>query len=208
MVSQPWRGGYRPPVGTTRVAGPAGGAAGSVQTMSNHDTPQPPALPHAGDERTLLLAFLDLYRFEFLDRIRGLDGDALRRRLAPSRLSLGGLVGHMALVEHIWFRVRFAGLDMPEPYASFDFEADADAEMTWGESLDAAELTAVFTAAVAESDRHLGAATLDDVASRVPDGVEAWNLRWIVIHLIEEYARHTGHADLIRESIDGELAIP
>ncbi|MEM9130695.1 MAG: DinB family protein [Actinomycetota bacterium] len=171
-------------------------------------SPPPPDLPHAGDERTLLLAFLDVYRFEFIDRMRGLDGDALRQRLTPGRLTLGALVGHMALVEHIWFRVRMAGLDMPEPYASFDFDADPDAEMAWGESLAAIELTAAFTAAVAESDRLIADAALDDLAATVPAGVEPWNLRWIVIHMIEEYARHTGHADLIRESIDGELARP
>ncbi len=182
--------------------------ATTVQPMDDSSAPTPPHLPHTGDERTLLLAFLDVYRFEFLDRIRGLEGDTLRQRLAPSRLTLGGLVAHMAMVEYIWFRQRFSGLDMPEPYLSFDFEADIDAEMTWGESLDAAGLTAVFNEAVAASDEVIAAVGLDDVAAQVPDGVEPWNMRWIIIHMIEEYARHCGHADLIRESIDGALAGP
>ena len=174
--------------------------------MSDPTAPEPPELPNSGDERTLLLAFLDVYRFEFIDRIRGLDGDALRQPLGPSRLTLAALVSHMAMVEHNWFRRRLAGLNMPEPFASLDFDTAIDAEMTWGESLDATELVEVFNAAVAESDAHIAAAALDDLATTVPDGVEPWNLRWIVIHMIEEYARHCGHADLIRESIDGEMA--
>ena len=176
------------------------------------DTPvptEPPDLPHSGDERSLLLAFLDVFRFEFLDRAAGLSFEQLRQIHPPSTLNLARLLGHMTLVEHIWFRQRFAGLDAPELYQSLDWEADPDAEMTRAEGLDPDELRAEYQAAVAESNRHIAAAlSLDVVAVAVPDGVEAWNLRWILIHMIEEYARHCGHADLIRESIDGRLAIP
>ncbi len=170
-------------------------------------TPPLPHFPHAGDERTLLEAFLNLFRHELLTRATGLDGDQLGQTHPPSSLSLSRLIGHMTLVEYSWFHGRFAGREPLARYTSLDWEADVDAEMTRAESLPPEQLRAEFEEAVAASDAILADASLDDVVAAPVEGVEPWNLRWIVIHMIEEYARHCGHADFIRESIDGTLAI-
>ncbi len=171
------------------------------------DRPDLPEIANEGDERTLLTQFLDFYRAELIDRAWGLDAEQLQKTLAPSSLSIGRLISHMAWVEHLWFRVRFAGEAMPATFASLDWDADPDAEMalsaTWG--LD--RLIVEFDAAVAFSRRRtVAASSLDDRSVATNAAGEHWNLRWVLIHMIEEYARHCGHADLIRESIDGDLA--
>lgn len=166
----------------------------------------PPHIPLAADERETLLSFLDFYRAALLDRTDGLDAPALNATHPPTTLTLARLVSHMAWVEYFWFRVRLAGEDMPAPFADLDWEADDDAEMTYGASLTVAELRAVFEAAVADSKARVEAADgFDDLTVGTNQDGEHWNLRWILVHMIEEYARHCGHADLIRESIDGDV---
>ncbi|MEZ5246974.1 MAG: DinB family protein [Acidimicrobiales bacterium] len=167
--------------------------------------PEPPPIPRQADERTTLNAFLDFYRAALLDRAHGLSATQLRASLPPSTLSLSRLIGHMAFVEAVWFRERFDGDAMPEPWASLDFAADHDAEMTLAQSWSREQLVAVFEEAVADARaRVTRAASLDDLSSRTHPSGEHWSLRWILVHMIEEYARHCGHADLIRESIDGD----
>ena len=169
--------------------------------------PATPDIPTAADEATTLTAFLDFYRAELLDRAWGLDRDQLNRTLPPSTLSIARLIGHMTLVESDWFAVRFDGEAEVEPFASLDWDADGDAEMTRAESLPAEQLVAEFEAACADARRRVAAADSLDQASVATDPAgNPRNLRWIVVHMIEEYARHCGHADLIRESIDGDTA--
>ncbi len=168
--------------------------------------PDLPDIPLVGDEETLLVGFLDFFRAEFLDRAYGLNKEQLAITLAPSTLSLSRLIGHMTMVEYSWFRDRFAGLELPEEFANLDWDADVDAEMTRAEKLSVDELMAEFHAAVADARTHIVAAESFDQMSALPGRDGHWNLRWILIHLIEEYARHCGHADLIRESIDGDTA--
>jgi hypothetical protein len=171
------------------------------------DRPQPPAIPLRADEADMLNAFLDYYRAALVDRAFGLSGAGLTTTHPPSTLNLARLIGHLTLVEIDWFRVRFAGEDPPRLYAEMDWEADADAEMTRAEGLDPADLMAEFEAAVAGSRAVVAAAgSLDQETAKPNRDGEHWNLRWILIHMIEEYARHCGHADLIREAIDGDLA--
>jgi len=167
--------------------------------------PDPPPIPLQADDRTTLLAFLDFYRAALVDRAYGLTHDQLQIRHPPSTLTLSRLLGHMAGVERWWFQDRFAGEEMPEPFASLDWEADADAEMALAQTWPVDELFAQFELAVADSRLRVDAApSLDQLSARTnPDG-EHWSLRWIVVHMIEEYARHCGHADFIRESIDGD----
>lgn len=167
----------------------------------------PPIDTHAG-EREMLRQFLDFYRAALIDRAWGLTPSQLQITQAPSTLSLARLIGHMTLVEEHWFRVRFDGEDLSERSASFDFDADVDAEMTHAESLSIEQLIAAFHAACEDSRRREAAAeSLDQVSKRShPRTGETWNLRWIMVHMIEEYARHCGHADFIRESIDGDTA--
>ena len=168
--------------------------------------PEPP-IPRSADEWTMLNSFLDYYRAALLDRAWGLDEEQLRTPLAPSRLTIGGLVSHMAMVEYTWYKSRFAGHDMDERFTSLDWDADPDAEMALGESLTVDKLYELFDEAVRDSRQRVkNAASLDDMSAKDRNGDgEHWDLRWIMIHMIEEYARHCGHADLIRESIDGDV---
>ncbi len=155
----------------------------------------------------MLLAFLDFYRADLIDRALELSHDQLQVTLPPSSLSLSRLIGHMALVEYEWFRARFAGRGLPDMYESLDWDADRDAEMTLAQTWSTDELMANFDAAVAESQTYVQAAPSLDQLTIEPNGEgEHWSLRWILVHMIEEYARHCGHADLIRESIDGDRA--
>jgi len=163
-----------------------------------------PPIPLAAGERETLVAFLDFYRAALLDRAHGLTDDQLQIALAPSTLTLSRLIGHAALVEYTWFRERFDGETMPEPFASFDWEADRDAEMTLAQTWSGTELTRRFSEAIADSRGRIEAAESLDQLSSLPNSAgDRWNLRWILVHMIEEYARHCGHADFIRQSIDG-----
>jgi uncharacterized damage-inducible protein DinB len=167
--------------------------------------PDPPPIPLRADETTTLRAFLDFYRAALIDRAHGLSTAQLQVSLPPSPLTLSRLIGHMAWVEAIWFRERLDGDAMPEPWASLDFEADHDAEMALAQTWSREQLLATFDRATAESRQRVDrAATLDQLSRRPNRSGEHWSLRWILIHMIEEYARHCGHADLIRESIDGD----
>ncbi len=173
--------------------------------------PALPAIPNAGDERELLTAFLDYYRAALLDRANGLSDDQMRLRLAPSRLSLAALIGHMAMVEQNWFQNRLDDEGYGPPWKTDDFEIsfdeDRDAEMTLSESLTTEQLYELFDHAVQDSRRRTEATkSLDQLSKAVGRDGQPWSLRWILIHMIEEYARHCGHADLIRESIDGDVA--
>jgi len=166
-----------------------------------------PEIPLQGDEETLLRSFLDFYRAALLDRAEGLTSEQMGVALAPSRLTLAGLIGHMCMVEQTWFVIRLDGKDRPSPWCTLDHDADLDAEMTYGESLSAEELLADFERITNESRRRVDQADSLDELSVASDGDgQRWNLRWILIHMIEEYARHCGHADLVRESIDGNSA--
>jgi uncharacterized damage-inducible protein DinB len=156
--------------------------------------------PFAGDERDTLDGFLEWYRATLLHKCAGLTGQQLAERAAPpSNLSLVGLLRHMTEVERAWFRRRFAGEPIERVYVS-DESPDADfddataerAETDYAAFLSELELARAATAAhaVEETFWH-------------PRRQSAMSLRWVYVHMIEEYARHCGHADLIRERIDG-----
>lgn len=168
--------------------------------------PAQPDIPLQATEPEMLSAFLDYYRADLIDRAWGLDHAQLQIALPTSTLTLARLIGHMAMVEDIWFRVRFAGLEPSEPFAGLDWDADSDAEMTLAQTWTVEELHRHFDRAVADSRRRVEAvSSLDDLSVVERDG-NHWSMRWILVHMIEEYARHCGHADLIRESIDGDTA--
>ena len=156
------------------------------------------------DERAMLTGFLDGYRAVLVRKATGLRPDQLRQTLAPSDLTLGGLLKHMAVVEDEWFEHRFAGREMPEPWASADWEADIDWEMTSSVNDSPQELFALLDTACRRSQAVMdAAASLDDLSATADDEGQHWSLRWILVHMIEEYARHVGHADFLRQSIDG-----
>lgn len=167
--------------------------------------PEPPTIPLAADERTMLLAFLDFYRAALADRAWGLDHAQLQQTHPPTTLTLARLIGHMAMVEESWFRDRFDGQAPQAIWTDLDWDADPDAEMTLAETWSVEELMTRFTEAAEDTNRRIAeASSLDQLSVMTNADGERWSLRWILIHMIEEYARHCGHADLIRESIDGD----
>ncbi len=161
-----------------------------------------PDPPLTGDERPMLTVWLDFQRATLLWKCEGLDGDALvRRGVPPSALSLLGLVRHMALVEWWWFDHIFTGSSSPEPFATPD-DRDADFNAT-----DAAQAMADINFFERQCDvsRAIAAAAESLDVPSVSTEKPPVSLRWIMIHMIEEYARHNGHADLLREQIDGTV---
>lgn len=156
-----------------------------------------------GDERATLTEYLRGQRLTLQLKCEGLDAAQLARRaVQPSTMSLLGLVRHMAEVERKWFRQRFADLDVPNRYQS-DEEPDGDFD---GAVADQAVVDEAWTAwhdEVGFAEQFTRVTDLDFVGK---DGAgEPISLRELLVHMIEEYARHNGHADLLRERIDGRI---
>jgi uncharacterized damage-inducible protein DinB len=158
--------------------------------------------PHVSDERTSLEAWLDFHRATLLWKCDGLTGEQLAERsVAPSTMSLLGLVRHMSEVERGWFRQFVGGEDVPDIYCSED---DPDGDFDNVDPTKAEEDLAIFRAEV-EVCRAVGARyELDHLTRRGRRDFDV-DVRWVYTHMIEEYARHNGHADLIRERIDGAI---
>jgi hypothetical protein len=155
--------------------------------------------PLQAGERTTLTGFLDAQRATLALKCDGLTDEQLRERaVPPSALSLLGLVRHMAEVERNWFRPLLAGEDMVGIYAP---GLDADVAFRDVATADVAESFRAWQAECAHARALTAAApSLDITGER---GGERFTLRWVITHMIEEYARHNGHADLLRERIDG-----
>lgn len=159
------------------------------------------------DERTALEEWLDWYRRTLVAKVEGLDDEQARRcSVPPSDLNLLGLVRHMAEVERNWFRRCFAGLEAPPLYFGSSHPAgDPDGDMHPAASDTVADALAAWETEVSFARAAVAtASSFDDLsATRRERYPEQPNLRWIMLHMIEEYARHVGHADLLRECIDG-----
>lgn len=157
--------------------------------------------PRISGEREALAAWLDYHRSTLLYKCQGLTAEQLKlRAVPPSRLSLLGLVRHMTEVERWWFRIHAADTDLPFPYdpdlTGQDIEALDDA--------DAAANIEAFTQELELARAAVAGKQLDDVVRSHGDHPERTrDIRWLYLHMIEEYARHNGHADLLRECIDG-----
>ncbi|MEU7917143.1 DinB family protein [Micromonospora zamorensis] len=158
--------------------------------------------PLVADERTMLEGWLDYHRDTLLHKCTGLTAEQLRTAsVEPSGLSLLGLVLHMTDVERSWFRQRFAGQDLPD---LFDYSTDNDADFHAAAGADAEAAFAAFRAEVEAARAATEGRSLDETFLLTrSDGTRTFSLRWAYVHMIEEYARHNGHADLIRERIDG-----
>lgn len=173
--------------------------------MRENERPEPPL---GGTEVEMLLGFLDYQRATLEWRCTGLDSTALTATTAASDLTLGGLLKHMAYVEDEWFSRRLPGSERVEPWVSVDWEADRDWELTSAADDTPGELFSLWRASVTRSKAQCTAAIANGGLSQLakhpwPDG-QAPSLRWILVHMIEEYARHNGHADFLREAIDGQ----
>jgi uncharacterized damage-inducible protein DinB len=169
-------------------------------TLDDHGRPDPPM---EGSEEATLLGFLDYQRATFAWRCRGLTDEQLRATLHPTSMTLAGMLKHLAVVEDYWFVEVVA--EQPSPWAHVDWRADEDWD--WHTALEEPgdDLRALWEQRV-EAARQI-------CATEVPKGLgathPAWggrgtvSVRWVLTHMIEEYARHNGHADLLREAIDG-----
>lgn len=173
-------------------------------TIDEFGRPHPPL---AADEATALFAFLDYQRATLRWKCSGVDAAAMRTRVARSDLTLGGLLKHMSLVEDGWFRRRLFGGHMRKPFADADWDTDPDWEIHSADHDSPEDLLNLWDGAVNQSRENAARAMADGGLDRLSDVTWADgrtpNLRWIVLHMIEEYARHVGHADLIREVVDG-----
>jgi uncharacterized damage-inducible protein DinB len=158
----------------------------------------------AGDERTLLEQFLDFQRAVMVRKVEGLTKEQMATRVGASELTLAGLIKHLALVEDDWFQHDLHDRPNPEPWASAPWDEDRDWEFHSAVDDSPEELIELYLAACERS--RAAVAEVDDLETlmaRVPKFRERFSLRWILIHMIEETARHLGHADMLRETIDG-----
>jgi hypothetical protein len=176
--------------------------------MTDPDEQAFPEPPLAGDETATLLGSLERQRAIVAWKCGGLDAAGLRATLPPSTITLGGLLKHLALVEDDYFTRRLHGRELGPPWDTMDWDADPDREWHSAAEDTPEELRALWGDAVARSrsaiDEALADGSLDRLATGITDSHgEAPSLRRILIDIIEEYARHAGHADLIRESVDG-----
>ncbi|MFI6477843.1 DinB family protein [Nonomuraea sp. NPDC050663] len=172
--------------------------------VDEHGRPEPPL---AGDEVGTLLTFLDFQRATFAWKCEGLDAEGLGATVGASAMTLGGMMKHLAYVEDDWFGHWLRGLELQPPWDKVDWDADPDWD--WHSAADDSpqELRELWQAAVARSrvrtQQAMAEGGLEYLSQRGwPDG-RTPSLRWMLVHMIEEYARHNGHADLIRESVDG-----
>ncbi|MER7444904.1 DinB family protein [Micromonospora avicenniae] len=157
-----------------------------------------PVLARTGDERAVLESFLDFHRGVVLRKVRGLSDAEAARRLVPSATTLAGMLRHLAMVERNWFPCLLA----PEPgdvYLTSEEDAAASFALTPGDTVE--RLTAAYEQACARSRAVAARFDLDHVVPHPQLGEVS--LRWIFVHMIEETARHAGHADILRELTDG-----
>ena len=153
--------------------------------------------PYVADERTMLQTWLDFHRDTLLMKCAGLGAEQLATASAPpSNLTLLGLVRHMSEVERSWFRQRMTAQDVSDIYCT---EEQPDADFENVADADAAADLATFREECTKADEAVASVSLDATFQ----ARNTISLRWIYVHMIEEYARHNGHADLIRERIDG-----
>ena len=160
-------------------------------------------------EARTVLAILERNRRTFAWKTAGLRQEGLAATTAASTMTLGGLVKHMALVEADWLAVKLAGEPYGEPWDSVDFDADPDWEWRTGAMDAPIALEQLWSASVSRSRRIVDGVLrqrgMDGPASFSKRDGRSPTVREMLLDMIEEYARHTGHADLLRESVDGRV---
>ena len=159
-----------------------------------------------GSEFGMLSQYLDYQRETMHSKTDGLTREQLARQHAPSELTLAGLLFHLSLVEENWIEVRFAGLPDREPWAGIDWEADPNWEFRTATHLEPVQLQSRYREACDRSrDVVSKSSDLDQLSVKALRDGRHFSLRWVLLHLIEETARHAGHADFLREAIDGTV---
>ena len=176
-----------------------------MRTFRAQDRVDPPL---ATDEAATLMGFLNYQRDTLRWKCAGLTGSQLATTMSPTTMTLGGLLKHLAVVEAGWFNQTFAGgIVKPSWFDELD-ESDPDWSFVSAGSASPQQLFAWFDESIEVSDRVVADALagpdgLAALSDEVLEDGQRFSLRWIICHLIEEYARHNGHADLLRQSIDG-----
>jgi uncharacterized damage-inducible protein DinB len=154
--------------------------------------------PRLTDERTMYQKWLEFHRGTLLWKCAGLSDDQLKTAsVGPSNLTLLGLLRHMTEVERAWFRIRAGGLALPDLYSPED---DRDGDFDNVADADVQENLAMFRQECLDADEAVRTIDLEDTFVHRKTPI---SLRWVYVHMIEEYARHNGHADLLRECLDG-----
>jgi uncharacterized damage-inducible protein DinB len=160
-----------------------------------------PGTDEQGDELFTLLQELNFQRSTVVLKAEGLTDEQGARSLVASPTTVTGVIRHLALVERAWFRQGFAADGWTHEY---DFEADPDAEFRVTAETSLGEVVADYIAACDESQEAIARATPDDLAKTRRDRPPyEYNLRWVLVHMIAETARHNGHLDILREQLDG-----
>jgi uncharacterized damage-inducible protein DinB len=158
-------------------------------------------VPLAGDEKAMLSAFLDRYRETILWKLDGLTTEQASARLVPSVTTLLGIVKHLAYVERGWFPIYFAGDPVSYPWPKDEPDQDIDFRVEPGDTIET--ISALYQQEITRSREVVAGASLDDLSKEQDRGPRS--LRWIMVHMIEETARHAGHADILRELTDGAI---
>jgi hypothetical protein len=154
-----------------------------------------PPLTDSG-EKAVLLAFLDYLREAVIGKADGLSDEAGRTAGVPSGTSILGLIKHLAVSERYWFAEIFSGANVPAPDFSMDVAADETTE----------QIIADYRHAIERSNTIIeSTGSWDTLSALAPRGRPNLSLRWVVVHMIEETGRHAGHADILRELIDGSI---
>ncbi|OIQ69578.1 DinB superfamily protein [mine drainage metagenome] len=162
-----------------------------------------PTILVASDELTTLKEFLEYQRWQVLSVIENLDQAQMSARMVPSLSTLGGIVKHLAFVEDIWFQARFLGKDMPEPWTSAPFKENPDWEFESALTDSPESIWDLYLEACARSRNAIdGVTDLDSLTVAVNKSGQKWNLRWILVHMIEETAQHVGHLEILKESLE------
>lgn len=190
------------PSGTTRTQP---GRLAAMTYIHQEPWPEPPL---AADEATAIVAALERQRATLAWKCGGLDADGLRAPTAASTITLGGLLKHMALVEDDTFTNKIGGGTLGPPWSEVDWDTDPDWEWRSAANDSPEDLAALYRDAVGRSRAALRSALavsgLDQpVTSMIDDEGRSPNLRRVLLDTLEEYARHAGHADIIREAVDG-----
>jgi uncharacterized damage-inducible protein DinB len=156
-----------------------------------------PRVPYDADEKTTLWATLNAYRDTVLWKLEGLDDEQLRRPMTPSGTNLIGLVKHLAAAEYGWFCETFGRETEPLP----DIDSDPEADMSLAPGEEPGDAVAFYGRARAAAGATIGELALEDAG--VSWSGNQVTLRWVLVHMVEEVARHAGHMDICRELIDG-----
>ena len=177
--------------------------------MTSIDDQGRPEPPIASDELATLLGFLDFQRATLEWKCHSLSVPDMRKKFAASSITLGGILKHMAFVENHWFSDWLLGREKLSPWREVDWSQDRDWDWNSAAGDTPAQLLELWHGACALSRSNilsvLETGPLGQLAKRTWPSGESPSLRWILVHMIEEYARHNGHADLLRESIDGQV---